>query len=58
MLSARLLEENRPGDEVWNMDARPASCTNTRVCSNRPQGESSKRNNGSGQVYVSALIYS
>jgi hypothetical protein len=27
-----LSEENRPSDEAWNMDAKPASWSNTRVC--------------------------
>ena len=31
-LLAGLLEENGPSDEGWNMDAKPASWSNTRVC--------------------------
>lgn len=31
-LVAGLLEENGPSDEVWNMDAKPASWSNTRLC--------------------------
>jgi len=28
----RALEENRLSDDGWNLDAKPASWSNTRVC--------------------------
>jgi hypothetical protein len=31
-LLAGLLEENRQSDDGWNVDAKPASWSNTRVC--------------------------